>query len=106
MTKAQQALRKWAQWNPGVDFDQACDYCLSTDGLVYIGPDGVLLLADHGDTWGVQLAVGDLGRLFQLAPYPKRFIAWGRVSRGRPTPVVCRWDRFASLLGAGRGLKP
>lgn len=101
MTKEREARYFWRQWNPNIPFDSVVDHCIDFDGVVYFGPDGVLLLSAMGDTWICQLALGDLDRLFALVPFPKAFIAWSRASRGRPDRItVLPWERFRQLLSS------
>lgn len=84
------------------EFYRRADVAFVSGGVVYIGPDAVLIADDEGDTWFLWCAVGDPRRLFALAPEPKEFISWARAHRGRSERITVPWHRVQSLITHGR----
>lgn len=75
---AMQTLRKG---RPDLSFEiMLAKYMQS--GFVYCGPDAFLMAHETEDCWWVQLAAGNVRRLFELAPRPKPWVAWQRGARG------------------------
>lgn len=91
------ALNRQAGGNDEEFFETAAEAATS-GGVCYIGPDGVLIAFDEGDTYFLWCAVGNPAKFFSLAPERKRFIAFARQHRGREARKVVPWDRMQNLL--------
>lgn len=73
VTPLQQALAlAFAAGFTEAEFYRRADLAFSTGGVVYVGPDAVLIADDEGDEWFIFCAVGDPARLFALAPCSKK----------------------------------
>lgn len=80
------------------EFYRRADIAFATGGVLYVGPDALLIADNEGDEWFVFCAVGEPARLFALAPERKKYVAWVRDHRGRPATIRVTWDRAMQLL--------
>lgn len=112
------ALALWSK--AGGEPDEFFDWCgqATANGVLYVGPDALLIAIDEGDCWFIWAAVGSPCKFFDLAPYRRERIAF---ARGMVDPTQTRreysWDRLYSLFhhhhgrqteetGSGRGTRP
>lgn len=106
MTPLQQALAlALAVGISPAEFYRMADLAM-VDGVFYCGPDALLIAFDEGDTWFLWFATGDVGKMFALAPEPKRYISYQRTLRGQTARITVGWDRVKQLIKSHGWRKP
>lgn len=65
---------------------------------VYAGNDALILARIEYDNWFVELAVGNMVRFFDVAPFKTDWIAFARLAKGQDKAKWYRWERIEKLV--------
>lgn len=64
---------------------------------VYAAPDALILARLEYANWFVELAVGNMRRFFEVAPFKTEWVGFARFAKGKKEGKWCRWEKIEKL---------
>lgn len=72
---------------------------------VYAAPDALILARLEYDNWFVELAVGNMQRFFEVAPFKTEWVGFARFAKGKKESKWYQWEKIKKLTKNHDNLK-